>query len=76
VKQVSSKLLRQTWSLIEAINALELLEISESELIQKLLERLDAQKPLADQERIYLNDYLHSKISLIKDTAESRLVSA
>ncbi|MGL4880336.1 MAG: hypothetical protein ACRC8K_04645 [Waterburya sp.] len=73
---MSSTLLRQTWSLIEAINALELLQISEAELIQRLLDRLDAQKPLADQERIYLNDYLHSKIGLIKDTAESRLVSA
>lgn len=73
---MSITLLRQTWSLIETINALELLEISEAELIQRLLDRLDAQKPLADQERIYLNDYLHSKIGLIKDTAESRLVSA
>jgi ribosome assembly protein YihI (activator of Der GTPase) len=76
VKQVSITLLRQTWSLIETINAVELLEISDKELVQRLLNRLDAQKPLADQERIYLNDYLHSKIGLIKDTAESRLVSA
>jgi ribosome assembly protein YihI (activator of Der GTPase) len=69
-------LLRQTWSLIETINASELLEIGDTELIQRLLARLDAEKPLATQERIYLNDYLHSKINLIKDTAESRLVSA
>ncbi len=73
---MSITLLRQTWSLIETINAVELLEISDKELVQRLLNRLDAQKPLADQERIYLNDYLHSKIGLIKDTAESRLVSA
>ncbi len=68
-------LLRQTWNLIETTNALELLEINETELIQKLLSRLDAQKPLADKERICVNDYLHSKIGLIKDTAEARLVS-
>lgn len=73
---MSITLLRQTWSLIETINAVELLEFSEAELIQKLLDYLDAQKPLADQERIYLHDYLHSKINLIKDTAESRIVSA
>lgn len=73
---MSITLLRQTWSLIETINAVELLEISDKELVQRLLNRLDAQKPLADQERIYLNDYLQSKIGLIKDTAESRLVSA
>ncbi|MBE9048004.1 hypothetical protein IQ255_27025 [Pleurocapsales cyanobacterium LEGE 10410] len=68
-------LLRQTWNLIETTNARELLEIGETELIQRLLLRLDAQKPLADRERIYLHNYLHAKIGLIKDTAESRLVS-
>lgn len=69
-------LLRQIWNLIETTNASELVEIGDTELIQQLLNRLDAQKPLADQERVSLSDYLHSKIGLIKDTAESRLVSA
>ena len=73
---MNTTLLRQTWNLIEATNAIEILEIGETELIQKLLKRLDAQQPLADGERINLNNYLHSKIGLIKDTAESRLVSA
>jgi hypothetical protein len=73
---LNTTLLRQTWNLIETTNAWELLEASESDLIQRLLQRLDAQKPLADQERLSLNDYLHNKMSLIKDTAESRLVSA
>ena len=73
---MNTSLLRQTWNLIEATNALELLEVSEPELVQKLLQRLDAQKPLAEQERLSLSDYLHQKISLIRDTAESRLVSA
>lgn len=73
---MNTTLLRQTWNLIEATNAIELLEIGETELIQKLLKRLDAQQPLAAQERVNLNQYLHSKIGLIKDTAESRLVSA
>ena len=68
-------LLRQTWNLIETTNARELLEIGEAELIQRLLMRLDAQQPLADRERVHVNNYLHSKIGLIKDTAESRLVS-
>ena len=74
--KLNTSLLRQTWNLIETTNAWEILEVSESELVQKLLQSLDAQKPLAEQERISLNDYLHAKISLIRDTAESRLVSA
>ena len=73
---MNTTLLRQTWNLIETTNAWELLEASESDLIQRLLQRLDAQKPLADQERVSLNDYLQTKMSLIKDTAESRLVMA
>ena len=76
VSSVNTKLLRQTWNLIEATNAIELVEIGETELIQSLLKRLDSQNPLADNERICVNNYLHSKINLIKDTAESRLVSA
>ena len=68
-------LLRQTWNLIETTNASELLEIGETELIQKLLTHLDAQKPLGDRERVCLSDYLRAKMALIKDTAESRLVS-
>lgn len=68
-------LLRQIWNLIETTNASELLEIGEAELVQCLLNRLDAQQPLGDGDRHCLNDYLHSKISLIKDTAAARLVA-
>lgn len=69
-------MLRQTWKLIETMNAWELLETSESDLIQGLLQRLEAQKPLADKERASLSTYLQNRMRLIKDTAESRLVSA
>lgn len=72
---MNTTLLRQTWNLIETTNALELLEISESELIKRLIKRLDAQQPLADQERASVNNYLLDKMNLIKDTAESRLVA-
>ena len=68
-------LLRQTWNVIETTNASELLEVEETELIGLLVNRLDAQKPLADRERTVVNNYLHSKMGLIKDTAEARLVS-
>ncbi|MEM8673124.1 MAG: hypothetical protein AAGF83_04540 [Cyanobacteria bacterium P01_G01_bin.67] len=72
---MNTTLLRQTWNLIETTSAWELLEISEPELIQRLLKRLDAQEPLEAKDRACVNSYLHDKINLIKDTAESRLVS-
>ena len=73
---MNTTLLRQTWNLIETTNAWEILEASEPDLIQKLLQRLNAQKPLEASEKASLYDYLHAKIGLIRDTAESRLVSA
>ena len=73
---MNTTLLRQTWKLIETTNAWELLETSESDLIKGLLQRLEAQKPLAEQERASLSSYLQNRMGLIKDTAESRLVSA
>ena len=73
---MNTTLLRQIWNTIENTNAIELLEVGETELIQKLLRRLDAQQPLDKPERERLKIYLQSKIGLIKDTAESRLVSA
>ncbi len=72
---MNTTLLRQTWNLIETTSAWELMEISEPELIKQLVQRLDDQNPLADQERAIVNNYLLAKMSLIKDTAESRLVS-
>ena len=68
-------LLRQTWNVIETTNASELLEAEETELVRQLVNRLDARKPLADREKAVVNNYLHSKMGLIKDTAEARLVS-
>ena len=70
---MNSTLLRQTWNLIETINASELLESGEAELVRHLLNRLDERQPLADRERAVVNNYLHSKMGLIKDTAEARL---
>lgn len=73
---MNTTLLRQTWNVIETTNASELLEIEEAELVRQLVNRLDAQQPLADMERAVVNNYLHSKMGLIKDTAEARLVYA
>jgi len=73
---LNTKLLRQTWNLIETTNAWDILESSESEFIQELLRRIEAQKPLPEREKASLYEYLHEKMSLIRDTAESRLVSA
>ena len=69
-------LLHQTWKLIEKTHTSELLEISDAELVQRLLHKLDNQQPLEQKERVSLSTYLASKTALIRDLAEARLFSS
>lgn len=69
-------LLHQTWKLIEKTHTSELLEISDGELVERLLHKLDNQQPLEQKERVSLSTYLASKTALIRDLAEARLFSS
>jgi hypothetical protein len=67
---VNSSILRHFWSLIEEIHPTVLLEISDTELIQQLLKRLECKKILSEEEIINLNAYICSRLPLIRDLAE------
>ena len=69
-------LLHQTWKLIEKTHTSELLEISDAELVQRLLHKLEDQQSLEQKERVSLSTYLASKTALIRDLAEARLFSS
>ncbi|HHP7232671.1 MAG TPA: hypothetical protein ACFCUY_17670 [Xenococcaceae cyanobacterium] len=68
-------LLHQTWKLIEKTQTSELLEPNDTELVQRLLRKLDYQQPLEQKERACLSTYLTSKTALIRDLAEARMFS-
>lgn len=69
---MTPSLLRQIWSVIEATQAQILLKLDDASLIQWLLKQLQKERSLSSQEDRLLNDYLQSKLSLIRDLAHER----
>ncbi|MDJ0532425.1 MAG: hypothetical protein QNJ70_08005 [Xenococcaceae cyanobacterium MO_207.B15] len=66
-------LLHRTWKLIERTQTSELLGMSDAELVQRLLYKLEDQQSLEQKERTNLSNYLASKTALIRDLAEARM---
>jgi len=65
-------MLRQLWSVIETTQAQILLKLDDASLVQWLLKQLKNQRSLDNHETNLLNDYLYSKLSLIRDLALER----
>ena len=62
-------LLRQLWSVIEATQAQILLKLDDPSLVQWLLKQLKSERSLDNNETNILNEYLYSKLTLIRDLA-------
>ncbi|NJK36576.1 MAG: hypothetical protein HC825_08270 [Oscillatoriales cyanobacterium RM1_1_9] len=67
-------LLRKIWSLVEATQAPTIATLDDAALVQWLLKRLEADAQINSKEAAVMNDYISSKVSLIRDLAESRLI--
>ncbi|HEY9878532.1 MAG TPA: hypothetical protein V6D29_08750 [Leptolyngbyaceae cyanobacterium] len=65
-------LLRQLWALIENSQSSLLLALDDHSLVQWLLEQLSKQRSLNRKETECLSGYIQSRLSLIRDLAESR----
>ena len=65
-------LLRQLWSVIEATQAQILLKLDDPSLVQWLLKQLKSERSLDNNETNILNEYLYSKLTLIRDLALER----
>ncbi|MGF1494610.1 MAG: hypothetical protein ACFBSC_19615 [Microcoleaceae cyanobacterium] len=72
---MTPNLLRKVWSLIEATQAPFLVKMDDAALVEWLLKRLEHDSHINGQEAAIMNDYINSKVSLIRDLAESRLSS-
>ncbi|MBE9093966.1 hypothetical protein [Tychonema sp. LEGE 07203] len=66
-------MLRQLWSLIETTQANLLVNLDDATLVQWLLKQLKANSALNGNETDLLNEYIESRLSLIRDLAEQRL---
>lgn len=69
-----SSTIRLIWLIIEQTQALILLNLSDSDLIQWVQEKLKKQTLISNSELNTVGVYLHSRIPLIRDFAESRLM--
>ena len=65
-------MLRQLWSLIETTQATLLVNLDDATLVQWLLKQLKMNSALNGNETDLLNEYIESRLSLIRDLAEQR----
>ncbi len=68
-------MLRQLWSLVENTQATTLVSLDDKNLVQWLIEQLKTNSSLNRNETDRAMDYIHSRISLIRDLAEERLTA-
>ena len=66
-------MLRQLWSLIETTQATLLVNLDDATLVQWLLKQLKMNSTLNGKEADLLNEYIQSRLCLIRDLAEQRL---
>ena len=68
-------MLRQLWSLVENTQAKTLVTLDDASLVQWLLKQLKTSSSLNRKETDLVNDYIQSRLSLIRDLAEERLAT-
>ena len=68
---MSPLLLRKVWTVIENTQASVFSELSDRDLIKRLLSQVSTQQSLSQEESQLLNVYLCRKIPLIRDLAEA-----
>ncbi|WP_250122970.1 hypothetical protein [Chroococcidiopsis sp. CCMEE 29] len=71
---VTSSTLRQIWFVIEETHASLLLKLSDADLLQQLLIQVADKKQLDVEEVSDVRAYIYSRIPLIRDDAQARLV--
>jgi hypothetical protein len=69
---INPLLLRQFWSLVEMTQASLLLNLDDPALIQQLTKELETQQSLDSTQRSAVNQYIRTKLPLIRDMARSR----
>lgn len=74
IQPVTPLRLRQIWSVIEETHASLLLKLSDADLLQHLLIQLVDKKQLNVEEVCDVRAYIYSRIPLIREGAQARLV--
>ena len=66
-------MLRQLWSIVENSQATTLVSLDDATLVQWLIKQLQTRIGLNCREADLMNEYILSRLSLIRDLAEERL---
>lgn len=72
---MSSSILRQLWSLIEATQTSTLMSLDDTKLVESLMQQLEEQRLLNREETNCVSVYIRSRILLIRELAQARLVT-
>lgn len=64
--------LRHLWSVVETAQTNTLLLLDDASLVQWLLKQIKANASLDRDETHILSDYIHSRLTLIRDLAQNR----
>lgn len=65
-------ILRQLWSVVETTQSNTLLKLDDASLVQWLLKQTKTKASLDHNEAHILSDYIHSRLTLIRDLAQER----
>ena len=65
-------IMRQLWSVVEAAQAVILLQLDDASLVQWLVKQTTTLALLDPKETDFLSDYIRAKLSLIRDLAHER----
>jgi hypothetical protein len=70
---MSPTMLRQLWSVVENSQATTLVSLDDATLVQWLIKQLKTRSSLNCKEADLVNEYIQSRLSLIRDLAQERL---
>ncbi|MBO9999042.1 MAG: hypothetical protein J7641_08560 [Cyanobacteria bacterium SID2] len=74
---MDAKTLRQLWSTVEATQASTLTSLDDTSLIERLVGDLQyTNRALDETDMSEVSDYIRSKLSLIRDLADGRVMRA
>ena len=65
-------ILRQLWSVVETTQSHTLLKLDDASLVQWLLKQTKTKAALDQDETHVLSNYIHSRLTLIRDLAQER----
>ena len=70
---IQSNIIRTVWSSVEAINKTALLQLNDADLTHQIMKQVERVSSLSSEDRQPLLEYIHSKILLIRDIADSQI---